>query len=242
MGVRLASNERCMADRFPSQRGAGAPYLVTMAGVRDFGSPLLLSFLLLLSHDGAALVKPAPVRLTPWAWERNEDLRFLERTKDKPTPTVAFLACTLRAAANDIEIVRRHQPIRFPERVKLIAVVRIETDRRRGASLDSAQRKALIDEIVPLTALDRVEELQIDFDARQSERARYADLLRELRARIPLRTRLSITALASWCTSDRWCAGRSARPFRGSGMDARHHSRTTRFRPCAHLAGDRGVP
>ena len=46
--------------------------------------------------------------------------------------------------------------------------------------------------------------LQIDFDARQSERLWYAALLRELRQAIPASLPLTITALESWCEEDGW--------------------------------------
>jgi len=46
--------------------------------------------------------------------------------------------------------------------------------------------------------------LQIDFDARRSQRAFYAAILRDLRRRMPPDLPLSIAALASWCSSDDW--------------------------------------
>jgi Protein of unknown function (DUF3142) len=49
--------------------------------------------------------------------------------------------------------------------------------------------------------------LQIDFDARRSEREFYASLLHDLRRRMPPELPLSMTALASWCSSDDWIGG-----------------------------------
>ena len=46
--------------------------------------------------------------------------------------------------------------------------------------------------------------LQIDFDARQSERAWYAAFLRELRSRISSTLPLTITALEHWCEDGAW--------------------------------------
>jgi len=46
--------------------------------------------------------------------------------------------------------------------------------------------------------------LQIDFDARQSQREFYRKLLTEIRSRLPREMPLSITALASWCAYDDW--------------------------------------
>jgi hypothetical protein len=46
--------------------------------------------------------------------------------------------------------------------------------------------------------------LQVDFDATQSQRAFYRDLLHRLRAAKPRGMSLSITALGSWCLGDPW--------------------------------------
>jgi hypothetical protein len=49
-----------------------------------------------------------------------------------------------------------------------------------------------------------VRALQIDFDARQSEREWYAVLLRELHGTIPPKMPLTITALEHWCEDSSW--------------------------------------
>jgi hypothetical protein len=46
--------------------------------------------------------------------------------------------------------------------------------------------------------------IQIDFDAKQSERAFYRELLQGLKPELPRAINLSITALGSWCLGDRW--------------------------------------
>jgi hypothetical protein len=56
------------------------------------------------------------------------------------------------------------------------------------------------------TVLD-VRALQIDFDARRSERAWYREFLERLRAGLPADLPLEITALTSWCQGDRWTSG-----------------------------------
>ena len=48
----------------------------------------------------------------------------------------------------------------------------------------------------------RVVALQVDFDARQSEREWYANVLRRVRAGMPVEMPLSMTALTSWCSYD----------------------------------------
>ena len=58
--------------------------------------------------------------------------------------------------------------------------------------------------MLPVAEIPGLRALQIDFDARQSERNWYAALLRELRNKLPRGIPLTVTALASWCERDDW--------------------------------------
>jgi hypothetical protein len=49
--------------------------------------------------------------------------------------------------------------------------------------------------------------VQVDFDARASERPLYERLLHAVRERLPAALPLSMTALASWCQGDDWLSG-----------------------------------
>src|SRR4029077_5738623 len=53
-------------------------------------------------------------------------------------------------------------------------------------------------------SLPNVVMVQVDFDATESGRTFYRDLLMELRLKLPPATALSMTALASWCKGDNW--------------------------------------
>jgi len=162
------------------------------------------------------------VQLIPWAWERREDLRFLG-----DSATVAYYAGIVTLRGREVDVGPRRNPLLLAPGARRIAVVRIET---RRPSLDDAQRAKTVDAIERLTA--RGEEVQIDFDAARSERAFYRALLIDIRRRIPSK-RLTITALASWCLSDRWIEGLpidEAIPmlFRMSGDDALVRARLER--------------
>jgi hypothetical protein len=158
-----------------------------------------------------------------WAWERPEDLRFL----DSKNAGVAFLAKTIyvrdpnedaRNAGGSLFVRPRLQPLRVAPGTPLVAVVRIETRAGRQpvsfmtdaphsrslTSFTSRQNQNLIDEIVELQSLPNIRAIQIDFDATVSERASYAVLLEDLRRKLPASLPLSITALASWCIGDPW--------------------------------------
>jgi hypothetical protein len=136
-----------------------------------------------------------------WAWERPEDLRFINTDE----VGVAFLARTIYLQ-NDKAIIRpRLQPLSVLPETKLIAVARIESN--RSARLSPAERAQAVTAIAELARNETVAAIQIDFDARSSEREFYRDLLTDLRRELPSRVRLSITALASWCMGDNWLTG-----------------------------------
>jgi hypothetical protein len=137
---------------------------------------------------------PAP-GLVLWAWERPEDLRFI----DPKTTGVAYLAAT--AAIRPDGAVRFHfrqQPLATPPGTVRIAVVRVESPARY--LFPEASRVA--DGIAAAGSQPGVSAIQIDFDARGSERPFYRDVLRELRMKTALP--IGITVLASWCEGDPW--------------------------------------
>ena len=138
-----------------------------------------------------------------WAWERPEKLDFV----DKDKAGVAFLAKTLYLRGERVVSRPRLQPLTLSPGTKVIAVARIETTVRNAAepaSLSSAQMESAVRDIAQLAQLPDVVAVQVDFDARTSERAFYTDLLTNLRRALPRTTALSITALASWCKGDNW--------------------------------------
>ncbi|HEX8247530.1 MAG TPA: hypothetical protein VF599_05055 [Pyrinomonadaceae bacterium] len=137
-----------------------------------------------------------------WAWERREDLRFLDREKFG----VAFLAQTLNLEGDEIVFQPRRQPLELAPRTYLIAVTRIETnkEKNRRPALSDKQKTEIVSLIKRTLELPDVKAVQIDFDAVVSERNFYKSLVEDLRKNLPENTPLSITALASWCVGDRW--------------------------------------
>lgn len=135
-------------------------------------------------------------RLVLWSWERADDLRFVP-----PGVTVAFLAGTVELRAGASAFVPRRQPLRLAPEGPRVAVVRLQPFGDRHLAL------AEVDEVAGLVlrgfGLPRAEELQLDFDARESERPAARALLQALRSRLPPAARLSATGLASWCL-DGW--------------------------------------
>jgi Protein of unknown function (DUF3142) len=141
-------------------------------------------------------------RIILWAWERPEDLEFL----DPQLFGVAFLAQTLTLRDGEVVYSPRHQPLKLPPGVKLIAVTRIESQKitREHVVLTDDLRKQLVEYIRKTLQLNNVSAVQVDFDATTSERTFYGQLLQDLRRELPDNVPLSLTALASFCVGDRW--------------------------------------
>lgn len=137
-----------------------------------------------------------------WAWERPEDLTFLDSHKYG----VAFLAQTLTLKGDEVVFNPRHQPLQVPPETRMMAVTRIESQKITGQrpALSANQRQQLVKLILRTLELGRVAAIQIDFDALVSERDFYRALLQDLRAQLPDNVPLSMTALASFCIGDRW--------------------------------------
>lgn len=137
-------------------------------------------------------------RITVWAWERREDLRAV----DPATTAVALLERTVVLDARGMAVVPRRQALLLPASDALvrIAVVRLETG--PGAVLNEDSARAVAAAMVEAANEEGVAALQVDFDARRSERSWYAGVLRKVRSAMPAAMPLSMTALASWCSYD----------------------------------------
>jgi hypothetical protein len=137
---------------------------------------------------------PAP-GLVLWAWERPEDLRYI----DPATTGVAYLAATVQVQPDGRAAFHfRQQPLLVPAGVSRIAVVRIESPPHY---LFPAPDE-IVAGLAGIASQANVRALQIDFDARASERMFYRTLLDRLQkiTRVPV----GITALVSWCAEDQW--------------------------------------
>lgn len=139
-------------------------------------------------------------RLVYWVWERPEDLRFL----DAKNEGVAFLASSVELLPDATRVEPRMQPMYVPAGIQLVAVVRVYSHVGKPAGLSEDQLSETLRALMAATRLPGVSALQIDFDARVSERAFYSRLLTELRRQLGPAYPVSITALASWCIGDRW--------------------------------------
>jgi hypothetical protein len=135
-----------------------------------------------------------------WAWERPEDLRFLDPAKFG----VAFLAQTLFLEGDAVNPKPRHQPLEVTPGTYLIAVTRIETNKNTLPVFSEDQMRRIVSLIKSTLNLPNVKTVQIDFDAVVSERRFYRSVMNDLKKQMPADTPLTMTSLASWCTHDAW--------------------------------------
>lgn len=141
---------------------------------------------------GTGAAAPQP-QLVLWAWERPEDLRFAAPTEV--------------AVQTGFVVVRGEQVLargrRFPLRVEpgqvTTALVHVQIDHRVRLAPDAGAASRIADAVLALGAPAGARRLQLDFEARRSERPLLLAVLRELRRRLPADRSLSMTALASWC-------------------------------------------
>jgi hypothetical protein len=146
----------------------------------------------------AASIDALPHRML-WAWERAEDLRWLP-----PDVGVAYVAVDLELNGGRVDMRERAHPLRVRADTALVPVVHIDLSSRHAPDLDSGQHAAVVAQLLRAAARGNRGVVQLDFEARQSQRHFLAAIVREAHVRLPRGTALSITALASWCAGDRW--------------------------------------
>lgn len=152
--------------------------------------------LVLFAAQALVAVAPAP-RLWVWAWDRPEDLRFLQPGE----AGVAFFVLGIRVRADGMDLRPRTAPLRLADGAHRIAVVRIDMT---PGMLSEDRLEAVVEAILSKAVVPGIEAVQLDFDATRSQRPLYRRLLVLLRNALGGKVHLTITALASWCMGDRW--------------------------------------
>lgn len=144
----------------------------------------------------------ARAEITPvlWAWERPEDLRF--------APSVETAVQTGFVEIGGTGVMGRGR--RFvlhaaPGQVST-ALVHVQIHRGQPLTWTPTLRAQTAAKVLGYARAGGARRVQIDFEVRQSERQVLLDLLADVRAGLPAGTRLSMTALASWCERETWLA------------------------------------
>jgi hypothetical protein len=169
------------------------------------GAALLSALPLLLVLAGDRLpsaLATAPLDLPPlmlWAWDRDDDLRFLD-TRDTG---VAYLAATLTLRGEEVALTPRHNPLALPADVSRVAVVHVESNRAAPPRLSAEQAERFVAALAAVAEAVPHRVLQVDYEAAPSQRAFFIDAIAALRRRLA-DAPISVTALASWCLNESW--------------------------------------
>lgn len=133
-----------------------------------------------------------------WIWpDSNGPRRYRE---------AAVLVESLTLRASGVERGGRQQPMALPAGVRLLPVVHVEAAADAPADFTPAQREAVIAAVRRHagTAAAGAGLLQLDFEAPPRQREAYRALVAAAREALPADVRLSVTALAHWCTQGDW--------------------------------------
>ena len=179
-----------------------------MPTLPSFVAPALVAIFCAVSvGDMAATTNPVarpwparwPARFA-WSWDRREDLNFLQ-----PGQGVALVVTSLEFRDDRTLVRPLRSAVSLPVGTVVLPVVHVEALASMHAALDGAQQQALVDAIVRAESQSPVHAVQVDFEALPSQREFYRGVLARVRTRRP-DALVSITALASWCLTDRWTA------------------------------------
>ncbi len=144
-------------------------------------------------------VAPPPEAIA-WLW------------KDAPIPAwsrgmVAVVDRHVWLAGDKVLVRPGARPRRLPEGAAVIPVVHVEIDPLRPpAGLVQAQA-VVLDAMQAAARATTSGWVQLDLEARPSQRAAYRALVQRIRASLPPQVKLSVTALAWWCRSPAWLDG-----------------------------------
>jgi hypothetical protein len=140
-----------------------------------------------------------------WVWPTSNG----PQASGAATPSyreAAVLVETLVLRAHGVERGGRQQPLALPDHVALLPVVHVEAAADAPTTFTATQREAILAAVrrhAPAAAAG-AGVLQLDFEAPARARESYRSLVAEVRAALPANVRLSVTALAHWCTQGDW--------------------------------------
>jgi hypothetical protein len=147
----------------------------------------------------ASLALADAPRLTVWAWERPEDLRFLPPDVDIAVQTgfIVLRGEGLYARPRRFPLLARAQQV-------TTAVVHLQIDHRQTLNWTPQLRARAAEAVVRLARSVEVRQVQVDFEVRASEHQVLRDVVTDVRTLLPQTTHLTMTALTSWCANETW--------------------------------------
>jgi hypothetical protein len=147
--------------------------------------------------------------ISVWAWDRQENLMFLENSKI-PVSKVYYFAYGIEVNY-DAETKTRSDYLFVPDTIPAVPVIRIDTKPVSDYAKElgeTSQLEGHIDdiasEIVFICNTSKTKECQVDYEPVESEIPAYIKLLENTQQHLDTDVHLGITALVSWCTPKSW--------------------------------------
>lgn len=150
-----------------------------------------------LVHAAHATDGDAPRERIAWLWDG-------VAAPSWSAQHAAVLVSHIHLTGSEVRRRWRHDNPGLGAGARVTPVVHVELSTVRPPLLTDAARRAVVDAVMQASAGSSSGWVQLDMEARPSQRAFYLGLVRELRARLPHGTKLSVTALAWWCRSPHW--------------------------------------
>lgn len=157
-----------------------------------------VALLALIASFGAPSFSAASPVVYLWAWNRSEDLTGLPSSYG-----VASMQALVELSGATARVKPRSQPLSLKKDTPYLPVVHVDAFPAWQPELNAAQHEALVNTVVKVAHQGGRQAVQIDFEARPSQRLFYREVLVDVRRRLPGYF-LSITALSSWCLGDAW--------------------------------------
>lgn len=173
----------------PSRGGLAVPRASATALLRALPAALLCALL------GAA--PPASAQQIAWLWDEAELPAW-----SAPEAAVLHRHVLLSGAAIRTRP-RMRQPA-LPAGTRVTPVLHVEVSTVRPPEDIEGSRALIVGAALDAAADSTSGWVQLDMEAKPSQRLFYHSLVRQIRAALPPRMRLSVTALTWWCRSPAW--------------------------------------
>jgi hypothetical protein len=124
--------------------------------------------------------------------------------------TVAVVDRHIWLAGDKVLVRAGARPRALPSATTVIPVVHVELDPLHPPASLQPAAPAIRAAVLAAGRASTSGWVQLDLEARPSQRTDYRDLVRSIRTALPRKIRLSVTALAWWCRSRAWLDGLAA--------------------------------
>ncbi len=163
---------------------------------------LLLISAQLWAKASTSQLQALPTRML-WLWDRPQIT--LSIPSNRQTGAAVHVQ-SFWLTGDQVHITPRRNPLQLPPEIAVLPVFHFDVDPNKTFAATAAQRQIIVAAILTWHQRRPSTMIQIDFEAKPSARTFLLALLVDLRAALPGTTRISMTALASWCFGDRWMA------------------------------------